>query len=118
MNNIKMKNQPFIPIDITKLKNSIAIFEITDVFQVTKRGLFLIGIIKEGKFQIGDIIVFEFNQEQYHRKILEFAPMRTNPPISAKIGLRIQTTNQQERNTLKTWQPNNYIADIYELPKD
>lgn len=114
-----MKNQPFIPVDITEIKLSEATFEIETVFKITRRGLIFVGKIKNGTLYLGDIISFSFNNEMYYRKItgIEIAS-RIKGSKNDRTGILIQTINEEEIDHLKTWQPNNYIANIYQLSND
>uniref|UniRef100_UPI00404B2838 hypothetical protein n=2 Tax=Flavobacteriaceae TaxID=49546 RepID=UPI00404B2838 len=95
------------------MKKLIAKYQIHDTFIITGRGIVLAGNIKEGIIHIGNLIRIEFNGGILERKIIGIEGVDgANEKLN--IGIRIENVNEKETLDLSNWNPNLFIADIYE----
>lgn len=78
-------------------------FKINDSFRITGRGLILIGVIKNGIINEGDVLEFSVDNIIYHRTILGVTTV--NSKTESNVGLLIETDNENELLKLSEWQP-------------
>lgn len=91
----------------------IATYQIHDTFRITGRGIVFSGNILDGEFMTGDFIKFDFNGQILERKIKGVdAGMRV---VEGKpnVGVMIESSNEQEIDDLRKWNPNLTIGKIY-----
>ncbi|WP_282043076.1 hypothetical protein [Winogradskyella flava] len=98
------------------MRKHIATYQIHDTFIITGRGIVFVGIILDGTiFLIGDFIEFEFNEQVLERKIKGIDNEMRVELGKPKVGVMIETKNENEIWDLRNWEPNKVIAKIFRL---
>jgi putative acetyltransferase len=91
------------------------IFNITDTFKITGRGLIFAGTIVEGDVGgAGDYIEFRVDNILRVHKIRSREMIRYIEYNPLKAGLLIQCKDKEEIDDLRAWRPFNVIAKIYD----
>jgi len=98
---------------VEERKNSVATFEIDDVFIITGRGLVLAGYISDGVICNGDIIEFSANSRLRQRKIIGIDEMRKLPLTDRNIGILIECANKEEMEELRNSKLSKVNAIVY-----
>ncbi len=88
-------------------------FIINDAFKITRIGLVLVGYILEGSLSTGDKIIFIALNKLYVRQIIDIEGMTVAQPSNINKGLKIQCENETEIDKLRNWNPNNYLAIVF-----
>ena len=98
---------------VAHLMKHIATYQIHDTFRITGRGIVFSGNILDGEFMTGDFIKFDFKGQMLERRIKGIdAGMRV---VDGKpnVGVMIESSNEQEIDDLRNWNPNLAIGKIY-----
>ena len=93
----------------------VAEFQIHDTFKITGVGLVFAGIVLTGELRSGDFIRFDFNGVILKCKIKGVHLMRVTD-AKPNAGMAIESLNNQEIDDLRSWKPNQVMAEIYAKP--
>ncbi len=91
------------------------VYAIEDTFNITGRGLIIVGRVVEGDITIlaGDYIEF-MALNRLRRRRIKGGEIFSGPRVNfSKIGLLIQCENKEEIDELRAWKPFNEVARIY-----
>ena len=94
-------------------RQSVAKYQILDIFKITGRGLAFAGVIIEGVVSKGDEIEFLALNKFHVKDIADVEGIYSPKSAFEKTGLLIQCVNEQEIDELRNWQHNNVICLIY-----
>jgi len=92
-------------------------YQINDTFKITGRGIFFAGNISYGLVSIGDWIEFNFYGSVIRRRISGIEGIRSLKEEN-NCGLIIESSNTEEIENLKNWEPNGLLAKIYNQAKN
>lgn len=92
----------------------VATFKLNDAFSINKRGFFLIGEIKSGAIQIGNLIDLTPLNLNCKSKIqsIEFVLKKQDGKIWEDIALKIDTLTQTQKDYLTTLKIIDFQLDI------
>jgi translation elongation factor EF-Tu-like GTPase len=92
----------------------LAHFTIFDVFRITGRGLVLAGVLRDGKFEIGDQVTFAYEDLNYSYRIDSIEFMRRGEPWhTEKVALLIRSIDEEEQIRLRELLKGEIPALIY-----
>ncbi len=91
----------------------VAVFQITDTFTITGRGLVLAGQILEGFISVNDSIEFMALGNTLKRKVVAVEFIRFSQPREDNIGLVIECKDREEMKELDAWEPQGLKATVW-----
>ena len=92
----------------------IGVFKVLYSFNVSERGLVLLGDILEGKVKVGSLITFKMQGEEISRKVTGVEMADNISTREFWVGLTFMTKEEIEKNAFQGVKVEEQIIDVFE----